>query len=183
MVQHLLPKGFLRIRYYGLHATKTLQKWASAITEGFQKIGRQIEGTYQIVTGKHYWERYQESSGCDPLRCRHCGHDMAVWSRWHPKNGIIYDEVEQIKSGRYEPVALESATGVRGSAVRTTSGGVPLRCPLCGVELWVHETIIDFELGFAALEGREVKMPTLGCLGYNQESQEFTGLKNPPEGR
>jgi hypothetical protein len=126
MVQHLLPKGFQRIRYYGLHATKTLQKWASAITEGLWKIGRQIKGTYQIVAGKHYRERYQESSGCDPLRCRYCGHDMVVWRRWHPKNGTIYDEVEQIKAGRYEPVAPECAAGVRGPAVRSTPGGVPL---------------------------------------------------------
>ena len=57
------------------------------------------------------------------------------------------------------------------------------RCPHCGVELWVNEAIIDFELGFAAFEGREVKMPTLGCPGCNQESQEYTGLKSPPEGR
>ena len=57
------------------------------------------------------------------------------------------------------------------------------RCPRCGVELWVNEAIIDFELGFAAFEGREVKMPTLGCPGCNQESQKYTGLKSPPEGR
>ena len=57
------------------------------------------------------------------------------------------------------------------------------RCPCCGVELWVNEAIIDFELGFAEFEGREVKMPILGCPGCNQETQEYTGLKNPPEGR
>jgi hypothetical protein len=49
--------------------------------------------------------------------------------------------------------------------------------------LWVNEAIIDFELGFAEFEGREVKMPILGCPGCNQETQEYTGLKNPPEGR
>ena len=27
MVQHILPKGFQRIRYYGLQATKTFKKW------------------------------------------------------------------------------------------------------------------------------------------------------------
>jgi hypothetical protein len=57
------------------------------------------------------------------------------------------------------------------------------RCPRCGVELWANEAIIDFELGFAALEGREVKIPTLGCPGCNQESLEYSGLKSPPEGR
>ena len=57
------------------------------------------------------------------------------------------------------------------------------RCPCCGVELWVNEAIIDFELGFAEFEGREVEMPVLGCPGCNQETQEYTGLKSPPEGR
>ena len=31
MVQHILPKGFQRIRYYGLQATKTFNKWCDAI--------------------------------------------------------------------------------------------------------------------------------------------------------
>ena len=57
------------------------------------------------------------------------------------------------------------------------------RCSNCGVELWVNEAIIDFELGFAAFEGREVTMPILGCPGCNRESQKYTGLKSQPEGR
>jgi hypothetical protein len=30
-VQHILPKGFQRIRYYGLQATKTYEKWSEVI--------------------------------------------------------------------------------------------------------------------------------------------------------
>ena len=50
-------------------------------------------------------------------------------------------------------------------------------------EVFALLAIIDFELGFAEFEGREPKMPVLGCPGCNRESQEFTGLKSPPEGR
>jgi len=57
------------------------------------------------------------------------------------------------------------------------------RCPLCGCEVWVNEAIIDFELGFAEFEGREVVMPVLGCPGCNRETMEYTGIKSPPEGR
>ena len=57
------------------------------------------------------------------------------------------------------------------------------RCCRCGCEVWVNEAIIDFELGFAEFEGREVKMPVLGCPGCNQETMEYTGTKSPPEGR
>jgi hypothetical protein len=49
--------------------------------------------------------------------------------------------------------------------------------------VWVNEAIIDFELGFAAFEGRDPKMPILGCPDCNQEAMEFTGAKSPPEGR
>jgi len=59
------------------------------------------------------------------------------------------------------------------------------RCSRCGLELWVNEAIIDFELGFAEFEGRltEGWMPVLGCPGCNRETMEFTGVKSPPEGR
>jgi len=49
--------------------------------------------------------------------------------------------------------------------------------------VWVNEAIIDFELGFTEFEGREVKMPVLGCPGCNRETMEYTGIKSPPEGR
>ena len=42
MVQHILPKGFQRVRYYGLQATRTFNKWAEAIRKGLQRIGRVI---------------------------------------------------------------------------------------------------------------------------------------------
>jgi hypothetical protein len=49
--------------------------------------------------------------------------------------------------------------------------------------VWVNEAIIDFELGFAEFEGREVVMPVLRCPGCNLETLEYTGIKSPPEGR
>jgi hypothetical protein len=57
------------------------------------------------------------------------------------------------------------------------------RCSRCGCEVWVNEAIIDFELGFAEFEGREVKMPVLGCPDCNRETMKYTGIKSPPEGR
>ena len=57
------------------------------------------------------------------------------------------------------------------------------RCFQCGCEIWVNEAIIDFELGYAEFEGREVVMPVLGCPGCNRESMKYTGNKSSPEGR
>lgn len=52
MVQHIVPKGFQRVRYYGLQATRTFNKWAKAIRKGLQRIGRTIKGAYQVVIGR-----------------------------------------------------------------------------------------------------------------------------------
>jgi len=102
MVQHILPKWFQRVRYYGLEATKTFKKWVKVIQEGVKKIGRIVEGAYQIVCKKNYRERYQEISGCDPMICRYCGHEMDLWKMWDPKYGVIYDELENSKEEKYE---------------------------------------------------------------------------------
>lgn len=101
MVQHILPKGFQRVRYYGLQASKTFEKWCAVIKEGLKKIGRKITGIYEIVEKKNYRERYLEMSGKDPLICSNCGEEMDLWIIWHPKYGIVYDELENIKAGKY----------------------------------------------------------------------------------
>ena len=44
MVQHIFPKGFQRVRYYGLQATKTFTKWCEKIREGMKRIGRVVQG-------------------------------------------------------------------------------------------------------------------------------------------
>src|SRR5215472_1909562 len=37
------------------------------------------------------------------LRCVHCGREMMLWQVWHPRYGVVYDEVQAIKRGRYRP--------------------------------------------------------------------------------
>ena len=107
MVQHIVPKGFQRIRYYGLQATKTLKKWREAIKEGLKKIGRQIKGVYEVVARKKYRERYKEMSGKGPLICEKCGDEMELWIIWHPRYGIIFDELENLRSGKSGNIVYE----------------------------------------------------------------------------
>ena len=102
MVEHIFPKGFQRVRYYGLQATKTFSKWKEAIKKGLKRIGRIVKGAYQVVEKKTYRQRYKEASGRDPLVCRYCGGEMDIWRIWHPKYGTIYDEWEGMKAGKYE---------------------------------------------------------------------------------
>jgi hypothetical protein len=128
MVQHILPKGFQRIRYYGLQATKTFKKWVEVIKAGLRKAGRVIKGSYEVIAPKGYRERFQEMSGRDPLRCRFCGQEMDLWKIWHPKYGTIYDEWKNLKAGKYERIVRnkDGASGGGGYSLWPPAGGVQL---------------------------------------------------------
>jgi hypothetical protein len=115
MVQHILPKGFHRIRYYGLHATCKAKKVKGVLTALMVALGRLIKGTYRITARQPYRERVLASTGRDPLRCACCGGEMLLWQVWHPRYGVVYDEVQAIKRGRYSPCrGSPPGTGVDG---------------------------------------------------------------------
>jgi len=101
MVQHTLPKGFKRIRYYGVQATKTFAKVKVLICEALAKVEGVVKGAVKILARLTYRQRYQQRTGRDPLRCPHCQGEMGVWRIWHPTYGVIHDEGEVIKRGTY----------------------------------------------------------------------------------
>jgi hypothetical protein len=101
MVQHTMPKGFKRIRYYGVQATKTFAKVKVAIQAALAQVEEVVTGAVKIIARLSYRQRYAKSTGRDPLICSHCGGEMGVWRMWHPKYGVIYDEARVIKRGTY----------------------------------------------------------------------------------
>jgi hypothetical protein len=101
MVQHTVPKGFKRIRYYGVQATKTFAKVKVMMHEALAKVKGVVKGAVQIIARLTYRQRYEQSTGRDPLMCPHCRGEMGVWCIWHPTYGVIYDEVQVIKRGTY----------------------------------------------------------------------------------
>ena len=101
MIQHVLPKGFKRIRYYGVQATKTFEKVKGLIQEALAKVKGIVKGAIKIIPALTYRQGYEQSLGRDPLICKHCQQEMGVWKIWHPKYGVVYDELEQIRKGRY----------------------------------------------------------------------------------
>jgi hypothetical protein len=105
MVQHTLPKGFKRIRYYGVQATKTFAKVKGAIQAALAKVEGVVKGAVKIIARLTSRQRYEQSTGRDPLRCPHCQSEMEVWCIWHPTYGVIYDEGEVIKRGMYASCA------------------------------------------------------------------------------
>ena len=66
MIQHVFPKGFQRIRYYGVQATKTFEKIKGLIHEAVAKVKGLVQGAIKIIARLTYRERYQQSSGRDP---------------------------------------------------------------------------------------------------------------------
>ena len=130
LVQHVFAKGFQRIRYYGVQATKTFAKLKGVIQAALAKVQGFVKETIRIITPLTYRQRYQQSTGCDPLRCPHCHAELGVWKLWHPKYGVIYDELEAIKRGKYASQASRAApTGSPGRTVWPATGGIPVSLP------------------------------------------------------
>ena len=101
MVQHTLPKGFKRMRYDGVQATKTFAKVKVVIQAALAKGEGVVQGAGKIIARLTYRQRYAQSTGRDPLICPHCRGEMGLWRLWHPTYGVIYDEAQVIKRGTY----------------------------------------------------------------------------------
>jgi hypothetical protein len=108
MVQHTMPKGFKRLRYYGVQATQTFAKVKVLMHEALAKVEGRVQGAVQIIARLTYRQRYEQSTGRDPLICPHCRSAMGVWRIWHPTYGVIYDEGEVIKRGTYALIAQQA---------------------------------------------------------------------------
>jgi hypothetical protein len=108
MIQHVFPKGFKLIRYYGVQATKTFEKVKGLIQEALARVKGIVKGAIKIIPALTYRPRYEQSLRCDPLICKHCQQEMGVWKIWHPKYGVVYDELEKIRKGRYGSSRLQA---------------------------------------------------------------------------
>jgi hypothetical protein len=89
MVQHILPKGFHRIRYYGLHGNVRYQK-------SRERVGKIIPANmpsdprgYRVLPAKPFQQRFFDSFGKDPLLCPKCHNEMSLELIYHPKYGTI----------------------------------------------------------------------------------------------
>ena len=150
MIQHTFAKGFKRIRYYGVQATKTFAKIKAMIQAALAKVKGIVHGAIKIIAAKSYRERYRQSTGRDPLICPHCQHEMGRWKIWHPKYGVVYDELDTIKGGDMHrpgkaPMSREDLDEPFGPPPMES----PYRCTVCGTEVLVNEAIIDADIGMA----------------------------------
>jgi len=102
MVQHILPKGFQRIRYYGLHANVRYRKTRQHIADILPTDMPDDPNGYRVLPMKPFAQRVFESFGKDPLACQTCGSEMSLELVYHPDYGIIreFTLFEEMHSGR-----------------------------------------------------------------------------------
>jgi len=119
MVQHILPKGFQRIRYYGLHGNVRYQKIRKV-------IGQIIPGNmpadprgYRVLPAKPFQQRFFDSFGKNPLLCPKCHDEMSMELIYHPKYGIIkeYRLFEEIlQEPQYDRPVLARVSGIQSQS-------------------------------------------------------------------
>jgi hypothetical protein len=119
MVQHILPKGFQRIRYYGLHGNVKYQKMR-------ELIGQIIPGNmpadprgYRVLPAKPFQQRFFESFGKNPLLCPKCHDEMSMDLIYHPKYGIIkeYRLFEEIlQETQYDRPDMARVSGIQSQS-------------------------------------------------------------------
>src|SRR5262249_56892428 len=94
-------------------------------------LGGMRKGTYRMGGGRTVRDRVLASTGRDPLRFTRCGGEMMFWKVWHPRYGVIYNELHEIKRGRYRP-----RRGIPPDAKANGDGEKPL-IQLALTGLWV----------------------------------------------
>jgi len=89
MAQHILPKGFQRIRYYGLHCNVRYHKSRERLDDILPTNMPDDPRGYRILPPKPFAQRFAESFGKNPLVCPKCGNKMSLELVYHPEYGIL----------------------------------------------------------------------------------------------
>ncbi|MDP6477408.1 MAG: transposase [Nitrospinaceae bacterium] len=91
MVQHILPKGFQRIRYYGFHSNVNYEQMQDKIRQLMPHKQPTDPLGYRVMPRKSFQLLFWETFGKNPLTCPSCGDTMQLECLWHPKYGFIAD--------------------------------------------------------------------------------------------
>jgi len=101
MVQHILPKGFQRIRYYGLHGNVRYETMRHRLAGVLPAHAPSDRKGYRVIRRRPFTERLRLRFGRDPLLCPHCHNVMERELIQHPDYGIIHDY--QLELYRVDP--------------------------------------------------------------------------------
>jgi hypothetical protein len=85
LMQPVFPKGFQRIRSYGVQATQTFAKIKPMMQEALAQVRGLVKAAINLIAPMSYCQRYHQSTGRAPLRWPHCQREMGVWRIWPPR--------------------------------------------------------------------------------------------------
>ena len=120
MVQHILPKGFQRIRYYSLHSNVRYAKMRESIQQLLPTDTTPDPRGFRILPRKHFAKLFMETFNKNPFCCDKCGQIMELELIYHPKYGVLKDYFDYISIEQHDeqPKRCKPLEG-RGSLERT----------------------------------------------------------------
>jgi hypothetical protein len=130
MVQHLLPTGFQRIRYFGLHSHTRYQAIREQLTPLRPTATPGDPRGYRVLRRPTFAALVRATFGREPLLCPRCGTTMEWELRYHPQYGLL-QEAELFQD---EPPD-GSAESESSPVVTTAAGGDALAHALPLVQL------------------------------------------------
>jgi hypothetical protein len=98
MIQHLPPKGFRMVRYYGIYARPVREKIHALVADALKALVRRAAQVAEYFARKRgttpeaYREKLDERFGNGELRCPNCGSTKMLLIRiWSKEAGLVYD--------------------------------------------------------------------------------------------
>jgi len=119
MVQHILPKGFHRIRYYGLHGNVRYQKIREQLADIIPATRPDDPRGYRVLPTKPFAQRFFDSFGKDPLLCPQCNKPMSLELISHPRYGTIKEFLlfeEIIEEPHYDRPTHGRVSGIQSKS-------------------------------------------------------------------
>jgi hypothetical protein len=115
MIQHLPPKGFRMVRYYGIYARPVrdkIHKMVASVLKDLVKTAEKVAGYFARKRGispEEYRRELEERFGDRKTRCEKCGSTRMILIRiWSKNAGVIYE------IGKNDPQAVEGRGQVAG---------------------------------------------------------------------
>ena len=93
LLQQILPKGFQRIRYYGLQATKNQERLKFVVAKSignFFLAVREKDSSDKVKKNLYYRDLVAIWWRKDPFQCSSCGGTMELARIWKPVKGFVF---------------------------------------------------------------------------------------------
>lgn len=129
MVQHILTKGFQRIRYFGLHSNVRYAKMRETIEQLLPSDMKPDPRGFRLLPRKDFAQLFMETFGKNPLCCKKCGQIMELELIYHPKYGVLKDYFDYLFVEQYEEQPKRCKPLEGGSALERTERMVQVSMP------------------------------------------------------